>query len=116
MKCKRCGKKAIAHLRAYGIALCEECYPEFYIRLVKRSIKRHGILKESERVLAAVSGGKDSSAMAAVLKELGYDIELLYIDLGIGEYSKESERVEGPLEKSRCKAQHREVERLWIYG
>ncbi|WP_290596583.1 MULTISPECIES: ATP-binding protein [unclassified Archaeoglobus] len=92
MKCKRCGKKAIAHLRAYGIALCEECYPEFYIRLVKRSIKRYGILKENERVLAAVSGGKDSSAMAAVLKELGYDFELLYIDLGIEEYSEESEK------------------------
>jgi len=92
MKCKKCGKKAIAHLKAYGIALCEECYSDFYIRLVKRSIKRYRIMKKNERVLAAVSGGKDSSAMAAVLKELGYDFEMLYIDLGIGEYSEESER------------------------
>lgn len=93
MKCKKCGKKAIANLKTYGIALCENCYPDFYINLVRRSIKRFKILKPDENVLAAVSGGKDSSAMAAVLKELGYSVELLYIDLGIGEYSEESERV-----------------------
>ncbi|MBO8180130.1 MAG: adenine nucleotide alpha hydrolase family protein [Archaeoglobus sp.] len=93
MKCKKCGRKAVVNLKAYGISLCEKCYPEFYKNLVKRSIKRFGILNQDERVLVAVSGGKDSSAMAAVLKELGYDIELLYIDLGIGEYSKVSEKV-----------------------
>jgi len=93
MKCKKCGRRAVANLRAYGTALCEKCYPEFYKNLVKRSIKRFGILRPEEKVLIAVSGGKDSSAMAAVLKELGYDAELLYIDLGIGNYSEESERV-----------------------
>ncbi len=93
MKCKKCGRRAVVNLKAYGIALCEKCYPEFYRNLVKRSIKRFRILKPEERVLVAVSGGKDSSAMAAVLKELGYEVELLYIDLGIEKYSEESERV-----------------------
>ncbi len=93
MNCKKCGRKAVVNLKAYGISLCEKCYPEFYKNLVKRSIKRFKILNQNERILVAVSGGKDSSAMAAVLKELGYDIELLYIDLGIGEHSKVSEKV-----------------------
>ncbi len=92
MKCRKCGRRAVTYLRAYGLALCEECYPEFYRGLVKRSIKKYGILKR-ERILVAVSGGKDSSAMAAVLKDLGYEFEMLYIDLGIGKYSVDSERV-----------------------
>ncbi len=100
MKCKKCGRKAVVNLKAYGISLCEKCYPEFYKNLVKRSIKRFRILNQHERVLVAVSGGKDSSAMAAVLKELGYDIELLYIDLGIGDYSKVSEKVVKDLSKN----------------
>lgn len=92
MKCRKCGRRAVAYLRAYGLALCENCYPEFYHGLVKRSIKKYGILRKEERILVAVSGGKDSSAMAAVLKDLGYEFEMLYIDLGIGDYSAESER------------------------
>ncbi len=93
MKCKKCGKKAVTYLKPYGLALCRDCYPEFYRGLVKRSIKKYRIFRRGDRVLAAVSGGKDSSAMAAVLKDLGYEFEMLYIDLGIGEYSAESERV-----------------------
>ncbi len=92
MRCKKCGKKAVAHLRAYGIALCETCYPSFYLRLVSRSIRRYRILKKDERILAAVSGGKDSVAMISALTELGYKADVLYIDLGIGTYSEESER------------------------
>ncbi len=92
MKCKKCGKNAITYLKPYRIALCKDCYVDFYKNLVRRSINRFKILKRGERILASVSGGKDSSAMASILKELGYDVELLYIDLGIGEYSKVSEK------------------------
>lgn len=95
MRCKKCGKKAVTNLRAYRISLCGDCYVEFYKRLVERSIKKFKILRKDEKILLAVSGGKDSSAMASVLKEIGYDFEMLYIDLGIGEYSRDSkEKVE----------------------
>ncbi|HIP25363.1 MAG TPA: adenine nucleotide alpha hydrolase family protein [Archaeoglobus profundus] len=93
MKCKRCGRKAIANLRQYRIALCERCYPNFYLELVKRSIKKYKIIKKNEKILACVSGGKDSIAMAFTLKKLNYNIEILYIDLGIGEYSIKSKKV-----------------------
>ncbi len=99
MKCRKCGRRAVTYLRAYGLALCEKCYPQFYRGLVKRSVKRHKILRYGEKILVAVSGGKDSSAMAAVLRDLGYDFEMLYIDLGIGDYSSESERVVEELSK-----------------
>ena len=99
MKCKKCGKKAVANLKQYRIALCNECYPKFYESLVKRSIKKYGILRKNERILVATSGGKDSVALAAVLKNLGYGIEMLYIDLGIKGYSKRCEKVVENLSK-----------------
>jgi len=46
----------------------------------------------AERLLVAVSGGKDSLAVWDILLELGYQADGLYIGLGIDEYSQESRR------------------------
>jgi uncharacterized protein (TIGR00269 family) len=48
------------------------------------------MIKKTDRVLVAVSGGKDSLAVWDMLVELGYQADGLYIALGIGEYSEES--------------------------
>jgi len=48
------------------------------------------MLKKSDRILVAVSGGKDSLAVWDMLIELGYQADGLYVALGIGEYSDES--------------------------
>jgi uncharacterized protein (TIGR00269 family) len=45
-----------------------------------------------QRVLVAVSGGKDSLALWDTLVALGYDTEGLYLGLGIDHYSAESQR------------------------
>ena len=97
MKCRRCGRKAIEKLKAYGIALCSECYIGFYEELVERSIRRFRVIKRGERVLACISGGKDSSAMLGVLvalsERLGFEVEALHIDLGIKGYSDKSREI-----------------------
>lgn len=114
MKCKKCGKRAVTSLRAYRLSLCGDCYLDFYRRLVERSINKYKILKKEEKILLAVSGGKDSSAMASVLSDLGFEFEMLYIDLGIGDYSKESkEKVE---ELSRILSAKLNVVELKEYG
>lgn len=46
-------------------------------------------LSKKEKILVAVSGGKDSSVMAYLLKKFDYNIETIYIDLGMGKYSKD---------------------------
>ncbi len=96
-KCKKCGKPAVVKFRTYRISLCEACLPAFYESLVERSVKRHRILRENERVLVAVSGGKDSVALASTLKnlasKLNLSLEIIHINLGIGEYSEKSEEV-----------------------
>lgn len=48
------------------------------------------MVNEGERVLVAVSGGKDSLAVWDLLVDLGHDADGLYIGLGIGSYSDTS--------------------------
>jgi uncharacterized protein (TIGR00269 family) len=48
------------------------------------------MIQTGERVLVAVSGGKDSLGLWDLLRALGYDADGLYIGLGIGAYSDTS--------------------------
>lgn len=59
---------------------------------MRRAIDDHDMLQPGDRVLVAISGGKDSLAAWDVLRELGYDADGLYLGLGIGSYSEESSR------------------------
>ncbi|MBJ7363124.1 MAG: adenine nucleotide alpha hydrolase family protein, partial [Ilumatobacteraceae bacterium] len=56
----------------------------------EKAIHDHQMLNKSDRILVAVSGGKDSLAVWDMLIDLGYQADGLYVALGIGEYSEES--------------------------
>jgi tRNA-5-methyluridine54 2-sulfurtransferase len=45
-------------------------------------------LNKREKILVALSGGKDSTATAYLLKKFGYKIEGIHINLGMGQYSE----------------------------
>jgi uncharacterized protein (TIGR00269 family) len=66
---------------------------EFFRNQVERNIKKHCMFTHDERLLVAVSGGKDSLALWDVLLGHGYSAAGLHIDLGIGEYSMLSREV-----------------------
>ncbi|MFW5990706.1 MAG: TIGR00269 family protein [Candidatus Nanoarchaeia archaeon] len=55
---------------------------------VRQTIKKYTLLKKNERCAVAVSGGKDSVSCLHILNKLGYRVEALLIDHGIGEYAK----------------------------
>jgi uncharacterized protein (TIGR00269 family) len=48
------------------------------------------MIAPDDRVLVAVSGGKDSLAVWDILLDLGYRADGFYVGLGIGEYSEDS--------------------------
>ena len=50
------------------------------------------MVSPTDRILVAVSGGKDSLALWDLLVDLGYQADGLYIGLGIGDYSETSRR------------------------
>ncbi len=90
MRCKFCEAKAQVELRGRGLALCREHYLEWFLKETERAIRRHRMLSPGERVLVAVSGGKDSLALWDVLHRLGYQAVGLHLELGIGAYSERS--------------------------
>jgi tRNA(Ile)-lysidine synthase TilS/MesJ len=53
--------------------------------MTQRTIEKYEMFTPEERILVAVSGGKDSLALWDVLLELGYQAEGMYIRLGIDE-------------------------------
>jgi uncharacterized protein (TIGR00269 family) len=77
-------------MRQHKLALCETHYPEWFQERTQGTIKKYGMFGPKERVLVAVSGGKDSLALWDVLLQLGYPAAGLYIDLGIEGYSARS--------------------------
>ncbi len=91
MRCKRCKREdAEVIMKRHNAAFCRYCFLTFFENQVKRAIKDFRLISPEERVLVCVSGGKDSLVLWEVLLRLGYRAEGMYIDLGIGEYSKES--------------------------
>jgi tRNA-5-methyluridine54 2-sulfurtransferase len=74
-------------------AFCAEHFLAMVRGQVERAIRRFDMLAREDRVLVAVSGGKDSLALWDLLLTLGYDVTGLYLGLGIGEYSDRSHEV-----------------------
>lgn len=55
---------------------------------VKDTVEEYNLISQKDRVIVAVSGGKDSTTALYLLKKLGFKVEALIIDLLIGDYSK----------------------------
>jgi uncharacterized protein (TIGR00269 family) len=90
MKCRKCGGAAVLELRRHNAAFCAADFQDFFRNQVREAIRKYRMLERDERVLVAVSGGKDSLALWDVLIAEGYDTTGLYLDLGIFDYSVES--------------------------
>jgi len=89
-KCRVCKQPAIIDLPRHNANFCAEHLMQLCRRQVEKAIHDHGMLSPADRVLVAVSGGKDSLAVWDILLELGYEADGLYLGLGIGDYSDES--------------------------
>jgi tRNA-5-methyluridine54 2-sulfurtransferase len=104
MKCRTCGHKAAVHMRQHRLALCEEHFLDWIPEQTQRFIKKYEMFSRSDRVLVAVSGGKDSLSLWDILWRLGYACDGLYIGLGIDQginYSDESRRISEDFANSR---------------
>jgi len=90
VKCRVCRGPAVIDLPRHNANFCAEHLTRFCRDQVAKAIDDHRMLEPGQRILVAVSGGKDSLAAWDVLRALGYEADGFSISLGIGEYSAES--------------------------
>lgn len=60
---------------------------------ISNAIKKFQMFSRQEKILVALSGGKDSISLAHSLKNLNYKIECVFIDLGIPGISAKSLKI-----------------------
>ncbi len=90
MKCRVCRGPAVISLPRHNANFCAEHFDAHCLEQVQRAIDHYAMFGRHDRVLVAVSGGKDSLALWDILVRLGYEVEGLYLGLGIGDYSEGS--------------------------
>jgi len=83
MKCTRCKATAHVALPSHHSGFCKDCFPLFFTKQVETAIRREKMFTPDERILVALSGGKDSLALFAELHRQGYDVARLFVDLAI---------------------------------
>jgi uncharacterized protein (TIGR00269 family) len=80
----------VIELRRHNAGFCGDCFLHHCREQVRRTIDDFDMIRPGERVLVAVSGGKDSLGLWHLLDALGVRADGLYVGLGIGEYSDAS--------------------------
>lgn len=109
-KCRKCEQKAIINMRQHKLPLCKGHFTEWVVEQTRRTIEKYKMFRPEDRILVAVSGGKDSLALWDILQQLGYHADGLYIGLGIDDtpdisgeigYSDESRQLSEDFAQSR---------------
>lgn len=90
MKCRVCREPAVIDLRRHNANFCADHFLRHCDQQVARAIADFDMLEPGQRVLVAVSGGKDSLAVWDLLVRAGWEADGLYVGLGIGDYSDRS--------------------------
>ncbi len=77
-------------LPRHNANFCAEHLLQLCRRQMAKAIDDYSMFGPDDRILVAVSGGKDSLAVWDMLVEAGYQADGFYVGLGIGDYSEES--------------------------
>jgi len=87
--CRNEGERTPAeiYLPAHRLPLCRKHFLSWFERYLERTIRTFRMFTRRERILVAVSGGKDSLTLWQALVNLGYEADGLFVYLGIEENS-----------------------------
>ncbi|KKN16334.1 hypothetical protein LCGC14_0977000 [marine sediment metagenome] len=94
--CSRCNNTIVIQRKYSGENLCPDCFQKNIERLIYKTISKYKMLKPKDKVVVALSGGKDSIALLYNLNIIqnrthnSEPIIVLTIDEGIKEYRENS--------------------------
>jgi uncharacterized protein (TIGR00269 family) len=91
MQCSKCGNpKVIIKKEQSGQLLCQDCFIESIEKKVIKTVKKEKLLDKGDKVLVALSGGKDSVTTLEILNSFRerniIDICAVTVDEGIANY------------------------------
>ncbi|MEM1670352.1 MAG: TIGR00269 family protein [Candidatus Methanomethylicaceae archaeon] len=90
MYCK-CGKEGFYLRRHSGEILCKKCFIRSIEKTIHKTIKREKLFEPNDKIMIALSGGKDSLTLLYVLSKRKYGSEIFAatIDEGVSGYREE---------------------------
>ncbi|HEY0196645.1 MAG TPA: TIGR00269 family protein, partial [Methanobacterium sp.] len=96
--CSKCGNQQIIIRRKHsGQSLCRECFIESVNQKVLRDTRRYKLIEKGDKVLMALSGGKDSVVALHILNSLRerniIDLIAVTIDEGIEGYREDGIKI-----------------------
>ncbi len=94
MQCSKCGNPKVIYKREQsGQLLCKDCFIESIEKKVIKTVKKENLLDKGDKVLVALSGGKDSVTTLEILNTFRerniIDICAVTVDEGIANYRQE---------------------------
>lgn len=95
-KCSQCNNTLIIQRRYSGENLCPECFNKSIEKTIYKTISKYKMLKSTDKIIVALSGGKDSVTLLYNLNEIqnqtphSKPVTALIIDEGIKEYRESS--------------------------
>ena len=89
--CYSCSKNlAVTYRRSDGRYLCKECYSDWIIGNVKKTISQKKLFARNDRIIIGLSGGKDSTVLLDILYKIEHkfpsELIAVCIDEGIDGY------------------------------
>lgn len=89
----RCGRDAFYLRKHSGEALCRRCFIRSVESIALKTVRKERLFSPGDRVMIALSGGKDSIALAHIISRIGrrHGMELfaVTIDEGVSGYREE---------------------------
>lgn len=86
MPCKNCKEKPVIKLPNSNISLCKTHFNRYFEKKVRKCIRMYKLIDKKDKVLIALSGGKDSLSLtyilSNILKPTKIKLEALIIDEG----------------------------------
>jgi len=90
MPCKNCQEKPV-FIQISNVKLCKSHFIRYFEKKVLYTIKKFNLIQKNDKIVTALSGGKDSTTILYILNELSkktrrFTISALLIDEGIRNY------------------------------